>query len=79
VFYYVVVKGIQPTTILVQQTGFILDGFPRTKSQVAALEKCLTGFDFEALEARKEKESKIAPPPKPVSIQDAPNIEIFQN
>jgi len=70
-FHYVVVKGAQPTTIPIQQTGFILDGFPQTKGQVAALEKCLTGLDFEAQEAKKEKKSKIAPPPELVSIQEA--------
>lgn len=32
-----------------------------------ALEKCLTGLDFEAKEAKKAKASKIAPPPEPVS------------
>lgn len=49
-----------------KQSGFILDGFPRSSGQAAALEKCLTGLDFEAQNAKKENASKIAPPPDPV-------------
>jgi len=54
-----------------------LDGFPQTKGQVVALEKCLTGFDFEAQEVKKEKRSKIAPPPEPVSFLEELNTKII--
>ncbi len=50
-----------------QQSGFVLDGFPTTDAQVAALEKYLTGLDLNVEEKKKkEKASRIAPPPPPV-------------
>jgi adenylate kinase family enzyme len=52
---------------LAPQTGFILDGFPQTRGQAMALEKCLTGLDFETQAIKKAKASKIAPPPELVS------------
>lgn len=67
-FNFFIVKGTPIGGVgVVQQTGFILDGFPQSRGQVAALEKCLTGLDFEARDAKKAKASKIAPPPEPVS------------
>ena len=67
-FNFIAVKGAPPVVAPIPpRTGFVLDGFPQTKGQAMALEKCLTGLDFEAREAKKAKASKIAPPPEPVS------------
>ncbi|XP_073391205.1 uncharacterized protein [Physcomitrium patens] len=58
-------KGTTPGVGNLHRNGFVLDGFPQTSGQAMAMEKCLTGIDFEAQEAKNAKASKIAPPPEP--------------
>ncbi|XP_024520804.1 sperm flagellar protein 2-like [Selaginella moellendorffii] len=55
-------KGAEPE---INVTGFILDGFPNTAGQAAALEKALTGLDFE-FTARHEAEASVLAPPPPI-------------
>jgi hypothetical protein len=43
--------------------GFVLDGFPATAAQAAALERALTGLDLEAEAGLLERASRLAPPP----------------
>jgi hypothetical protein len=43
--------------------GFVLDGFPATATQAAALERALTGLDLTAEAALVEGASRLAPPP----------------
>ena len=59
-----------PVVATIHESGFVLQDFPQTGGQAAALEKCLTGFDLEAQKAKHAKASKIAPPPELVSIFD---------
>ena len=59
-----------PVAATIRKSGFVLQDFPQTGGQAAALEKCLTGFDLEAQKAKQSKASKIAPPPELVSVLD---------
>lgn len=64
-------KGaLPPVAATIRESGFVLQDFPQTGGQAAALEKCLTGFDLEAQKAKQSKASKIAPPPELVSVLD---------
>ena len=48
--------------------GFLLDGFPASPGQAAEFEKFLTGYDYMFWKRFRAAGSKLAPPPKPVTI-----------
>ena len=50
--------------MLAWSQGFILDGWPATASEAAALERGLTGLDLQREEAIHARSPRLAPPPR---------------
>ena len=67
-----IIKAIQAVDP-VSYSGFVLDGFPRTATQAAMLEKALTGYEPPPKEPPK-KGSKVAPPPEVEEAPKAPHL-----
>ena len=55
--------------------GFVIDGFPSTRSEAAALEKALTGLDPAVGDAVRSRVSAVAPPtPNEIAAKADPNF-----
>lgn len=56
-------KGAAADAVAPTCQGFVLDGFPRSQTQAALLERALTSLDLEQEAARRQQASLVAPPP----------------